>query len=75
MPKDKKQLKEGLPSILKKFTDDFFDGLKSQAINRAVEKAKKSELPPPLVQHMVKMQREADRFHELLKDLEDSGRI
>ncbi len=68
MPKDKKQLKEGLPSMLKNFTDDFFDGLKYGAINKALEKAKKhKDIPPPVVQKMIDLEKDAKELKDFLK--------
>ena len=68
MSTNKPQIKEGLPSMLKKFTDDFFDGLKFGAINRALEKAKKvKELPSPIVQKMVQMDKLANEMEEYLR--------
>ena len=67
MPKDKKQLKEGLPSILKKFTDDFFDGLKSNATNAALQKAKQNKLPKDIVDIMAKIQNDSDKLRDQIK--------
>lgn len=50
---------------LKNLTDSFFDGLKTNAINKAVNSAKKNpETPTPIVDRM----REIDK---LAKELED----
>ena len=40
MSKEKQPIKEGLFSSAKKFTDAFFDGLKQNAINKALDQAK-----------------------------------
>lgn len=65
------KINEGLPSMLKKFTDDFFDGLKMGAINRALEKAKKSkEMPPPVVQKLIDIDREVKELEKTLKKYE-----
>ena len=37
MSKEKQPIKEGLFSSAKKFTDAFFDGLKQNAINKALD--------------------------------------
>ncbi len=68
MPNDKKQLKEGIPSMLKKFTDNFFDGLKYGAINKALKDAEKNKrMPPPIVQDLRDMQKKRD---ELIKKIQ-----
>lgn len=71
MSNNKPQIKEGLPSMLKRFTDDFFDGLKMGAINRALEKAKKTkELPPPVVQKLIDIDNEVRELEKTLKKYE-----
>ena len=71
MSTNKPQIKEGLPSMLKKFTDDFFDGLKFGAINRALEKAKKSkDMPPPVVEKLIDIDREVKELEKTLKKYE-----
>jgi len=71
MSNNKPQIKEGLPSMLKRFTDDFFDGLKMGAINRALEKAKRTkELPPPVVQKLIDIDNEVRELEKTLKKYE-----
>lgn len=65
---NKKLKNEGIFDSLKNFTDNFFDGLKSQAINQALQKAKQNkQMPKPLVDKMVDMQKQAREFHDLMK--------
>lgn len=62
------KINEGLPSRLKKFTDDYFDGLKYGAINKALEKAKTTkEMPPAVVQRLVDLDREARDLKKFLE--------
>jgi len=71
MSNNKKITNEGLPSMIKKFTDDFFDGLKIGAINRALEKAKKSkDMPPPVVEKLIDIDREVKELEKTLKKYE-----
>jgi len=56
---------------LRQFTDAFFDGLKTGAINTALDKAKKSKtLPPPIVRKMDELDRAARELEKMLKELE-----
>jgi hypothetical protein len=68
MPNNKKLTNEGLPSTIKKFTDDFFDGLKFGAVNRALAKAKTvKEIPSPLIQKMAELDQLAAEMEEYIK--------
>jgi hypothetical protein len=66
--KNKKNTNEGIIDSAKKFSDNFFDGLKVGAVNRALAQAEKNpKLPPPIVQRM----RAIDKLaKELEKDLQ-----
>lgn len=62
---------EGLFGAAKKFSDSFFDGLKSNVTNRALEKAKKNKaMPPKIVQKMGELDKAAKELEKMLKDLE-----
>lgn len=64
----KQKVNEGLFSATKKFSDAFFDGLKSNATNRAIEAAKKNKQVPS---HLVKKMSELEKLaNELKSDLE-----
>lgn len=64
----KKQINEGVFGAAKKFSDAFFDGLKSNATNKAIEAAKKNkQVPSQLVQKMSELEKLAK---ELKSDLE-----
>jgi len=53
---------------LKQLSDSFFDGLKSNAINAAVERGKSNKTPtPPIIKRMAELDKLAK---ELEKDLE-----
>ena len=64
-------LNEGLFGTARKFTDAFFDGLKSNAINHALANAKKSErLPTPIKQKMDSIQKLSKELEQMIKDYE-----
>jgi hypothetical protein len=62
---------EGLFGTAKKFSDAFFDGLKTNAINSALQKAKKSkDMPIPIVKKMDDIDKLAKELQKMLKDYE-----
>ena len=46
---NKKQVNENIFDAAKKFSDAFFDGLKQNATNKAIQAAKKNPKVPPCV--------------------------
>lgn len=63
MSKDK--VNEGLFGATKKFSDAFFDGLKANVTNRALQRAKSNkDVPPQIVKKMI-------AIDKLAKELED----
>ena len=71
MSTNKKPIKEGVFDSAKKFTDAFFDGLKRNAINHALEKAKKNKnMPVPVVEKMKELDKAAKELEQMLKDYE-----
>ncbi len=67
MSKEKQPIKEGLFGAAKQFTDAFFDGLKANAINKALEQAKKNKMPDDVIDSMEKIEKESERLNNLLK--------
>lgn len=66
-----KKIDEGLFSATKKFSDAFFDGLKTNATNKAISAAKKNKsVPPKIVQKMSEIERASKELDRMLKDLE-----
>jgi hypothetical protein len=63
----KSTVNEGVFSATKRFSDAFFDGLKVNAINKAITAAEKnSDVPPKIIQKM----RQIDKLaNELKNDL------
>lgn len=67
MSKEKQPIKEGLFGAAKKFTDAFFDGLKSNAVNKALEQAKQNKLPADVIDTMERIQKETERLNNIIK--------
>jgi hypothetical protein len=61
----KKVINEGLFGAAKKFSDAFFDGLKANAVNKALKQAEKNpQIPSPIIEKM-------KAIDKLAKELED----
>ncbi len=54
-------------NFLKKTSDSFFDGLKSNAANKMIQKAKENNTPCPIVEKMKELEKEKEEMDELLK--------
>jgi hypothetical protein len=60
-----KQTNENIFSAARKFSDAFFDGLKSNAVNKALKQAEKNpKMPSPIIDKM-------KAIDKLAKELED----
>ena len=67
MSKEKQPMQEGLFGAAKKFTDAFFDGLKQNAINKALDQAKQNKFPPDVIDAMERMEKERDTLNKLIQ--------
>ena len=67
MSKEKQPVKEGLFGAAKKFTDAFFDGLKTNAVNKALEQAKQNKFPPDVIDSMERIENERQRLSQIIK--------
>ena len=67
MSKEKQPIEEGLFGAAKKFTDAFFDGLKSNAVNKALEQAKQNKFPPDVIDSMERIENERQRLSQIIK--------
>lgn len=66
MSKDK--VNEGLFGAAKKFSDAFFDGLKNNATNRAIQAAQKNKnIPSPIINKMKAIDKLARELEDDLK--------
>ena len=63
-----KQINEGLFGAAKKFSDAFFDGLKANATNKAINAARNNKsVPPQIVQKMIEIDKLAKELENDLK--------
>lgn len=69
MSTNKKPIKEGVFDAADKFVANFFDGLTKGAANVIIKKAENAKLPPEAIAHMKQMEKDAERFKKMLKDL------
>jgi hypothetical protein len=67
MSKEKQPIQEGLFNMASNFVNDFFDGLKTNATNRALEKAKQNKLPKDVIEVMEKIKSDGDKLRQILK--------
>jgi len=71
LPMSKERTNEGLFGAAKKFSDAFFDGLKSNATNKAIRAAKKNKaVPTKIVDKMMQIEKASDELEKMLRDLE-----
>jgi len=67
----KEKINEGLFGAAKKFSNSFFDGLKTNAKNRALQAAKKNKkVPVAIVNKMTQIEKASKELEKMLKDLE-----
>jgi hypothetical protein len=67
MSKEKQPVEDVLYGAAKKFTDAFFDGLKANAVNKALEQAKQNKFPPDVIDSMERIENERQRLSQLIK--------
>jgi|TARA_B110000908_G_scaffold7020_1_gene8751 hypothetical protein len=63
----KKEINEGLFGAAKKFSDAFFDGLKTNSTNIALKKAKQKGFPPEIQKQMDRVNKESEKLRSQLK--------
>lgn len=67
----RKRVNEGLFSAAKTFTDAFFDGLKSNATNKALKAAEKNKkVPPKVIQKMKEIDKASKELEDMIKEFE-----
>jgi hypothetical protein len=59
--------KEGLFGAASNFVNSFFDGLKANTTNRALEKARQNQLPQDIVDIMAKIEADSDKLRDEIK--------
>jgi hypothetical protein len=67
MSKEKQPIEENIFGAAKKFTDAFFDGLKQNAINQALDRAKENKFPPEVIDAMQRIEKERDTLNKLIR--------
>lgn len=67
MSKEKQPIREGLFGSAKKFTDAFFDGLKQNAVNKALDQAKQNKFPPDVIDAMERIEKERNSLTKLMQ--------
>ncbi len=68
-----KEINEGLFGAARKFSDAFFDGLKTNATNKAINAAKKNKsVPQPIIQKMIEIDKLARELENDLKYYSES---
>ena len=68
----KKKVDEGIFSSAKKFSDAFFDGLKSNAADKMIKQANKSGVDPEVARMMDSIKKEKDELDDLLDKIANS---
>lgn len=69
---DKNIQNEGILDITDKFLNSFFDGLKTNTINKALDKAKKHpDMPNPLIDKMVELDKLSKELKTMTKQLKN----
>jgi hypothetical protein len=66
MSKEKQPIQEGLFGAAKKFSDAFFDGLKNNAVDRVLVKAKEKGIPIEVTNLMDKIRDDKKELDSLL---------
>ena len=67
---NKRKINEGPISALQRFSNSFFDGLKGNAVNSALKKAKNNkQIPVPVVEKMKEIDRLAAELQQMLDDI------
>jgi hypothetical protein len=66
MSKETQPIQEGLFGAAKKFSDAFFDGLKNNAVDRVLSKAREVRLHNDAIRQMEKIAKEKEELDRIL---------
>jgi hypothetical protein len=69
MSNKKVQIEEGLFGAAKQFSDAFFDGLKNNAVDRVLAKARAARLDKEAIDKMEDIRREKQQLDKILKGI------
>jgi len=70
MSKETQPIQEGLFGAAKKFSDAFFDGLKNNAVERVLIKAKEQGVPKEVTDIMSKIHQDKKELDTLLQRIQ-----
>jgi predicted PP-loop superfamily ATPase len=62
----KKKINENMFDAGKKFSDAFFDGVKKNATDRIINKARAAKVDPKIIAQLEKIQKEKEELDKLL---------
>jgi hypothetical protein len=65
----KKLQKEGIFGATKKFTDAFFDGLKNNATDTILAKARKARMDKEVIEKLEKIKKEKEELDKILSEI------
>jgi hypothetical protein len=65
----KKKLNENIFNAARKFTDAFFDGLKNNATDSIISKAKKARMDIEIIDQLEKIKKEKDELDKILSKI------
>jgi hypothetical protein len=68
----KQKTNEGIFGAAKKFSDAFFDGLKNNAADRVLQKAKQQGVPKEVTDLMDKIKKEKEELDTILQRISKS---
>ena len=69
MSKETQPIQEGLFGAAKQFSDAFFDGLKNNAVDKVLEKARKARLHQDAIDKMEKIKKEKEELDKILSQI------
>lgn len=69
MSKETQPIQEGLFGAAKQFSDAFFDGLKNNAVDKVLEKARKARLHQDAIDKMEDIRREKQQLDKILRGI------
>jgi F420-dependent methylenetetrahydromethanopterin dehydrogenase len=64
-----KPINEGLFGAARKFSDAFFDGLKNNAVDRVLSKAKEARMSQEAIEKMEKIKKEKEELDKILSKI------
>jgi len=69
MSNEKQPIQEGLFGAAKQFSDAFFDGLKNNAVDKVLAKARKARLHQDAIDKMEDIRREKQQLDKILRGI------